>query len=97
MLLFCHSGPEPESNVFSNCYGAGCRIKSGMTNIDYTLLCRMTPFGKQETRNVLLMFGSPPPSSRGQALSEDDGWMPAKTCPCKGRAGMMKKTPRMLK
>jgi ketopantoate hydroxymethyltransferase len=31
MLLFCHSGLDPESSSVSGAYVSGCRIKSGMT------------------------------------------------------------------
>jgi hypothetical protein len=31
ILLFCHSGLDPESRVFSDCYATRCRIKSGIT------------------------------------------------------------------
>jgi hypothetical protein len=31
MLLFCHSGLDPESTAFSRRYVSGCRIESGMT------------------------------------------------------------------
>ena len=31
ILLFCHSGLDPESSAVSNAYVSGCRIKSGMT------------------------------------------------------------------
>jgi len=34
---FCHSGLDPESSVFSDCSDTGCRIKSGMTNINQTI------------------------------------------------------------
>jgi len=31
MLLFCHSGLDPESSAVSDSWVSGCRIKSGMT------------------------------------------------------------------
>jgi hypothetical protein len=31
MLLFCHSGLDPESSAVSGAYVSGCRIRSGMT------------------------------------------------------------------
>jgi hypothetical protein len=31
LLLFCHSGLDPESSSVSGAYVSGCRIKSGMT------------------------------------------------------------------
>jgi hypothetical protein len=37
ILVFCHSGLDPESIAFPKYYITGCRIKSGMTGTNYTL------------------------------------------------------------
>jgi hypothetical protein len=71
MLLFCHSGLDPESSVFLTSQVAGCRIKSGMTVGGKSLIRIMTQTRMRESSSKVPGF--PSPSAREQALRGNDG------------------------